>query len=165
MEWVLSNYGYSLTYWNDQSKPTNSEAFLLLCLSTILMKLGMWTTSTLLLSCFFHALALLLLYSSPAPASTLPLLYSCPAPFKLLSSTFLAPPQFLPSSCPLSALLCFTLRSSAPALFLPYSCFSPELAVLKLYSCQPQFHHHHHQHLMNFFGKARVAFYDILYSI
>ena len=61
---------------------------------------------------------LLLLYYFPAPAFALPLLYSCPAPFKFLSRTFLAPPLFLPSSCPLSALFCFTLLSSAPALFL-----------------------------------------------
>lgn len=66
---------------------------------------------------------ILLLCSYPTPPQLASaLLYSCPAPFKLLSSTFLAPPQFLPSSCPLSALLCFTLLSSAPALFLPCSC-------------------------------------------
>ena len=137
MEWVLNHYGYSLTYWTDQSKPTNSESFWLLCLSTILMKFGMWTTPTLLLSCSFHAPALLLPYSSPAPASAQPLPYSCPASFKLLSGTFLAPPQFLPSSCPLSALLCFTLLSSAqlcscpvPTLLLPCSSFCPALALL-----------------------------------
>ena len=62
---------------------------------------------------------LLLLYYFPALAFALPLLYSCPAPFKFLSRTFLAPPRlFLPSSYPLSALFCFTLLSSAPALFL-----------------------------------------------
>ena len=33
----------------------------------------------------------------------------------------MAPPQFLPSSCPLSALLCFTLLCSAPVLLLPCS--------------------------------------------
>ena len=120
------------------------------------MKFGIWTTPTLLVSCSrFYAPALVLHYSSPAPASAQPLSYSCPAPFKLLSSSFLAPPpvpaqllpgsallgtslaphQFLPSSCPLSALLCFTLISSAPALLLPCSCFSPDLALLQPYSC------------------------------
>ena len=93
----------------------------------------MWTTPTLLLSCSFHAPALPLPYSSPAPASALPLPYSCPAPFKLLSGTFLAPPQFLPSSCPLSALFCFTLLSSAPALFLPCSC--PAHTAAPLFLC------------------------------
>ena len=96
----------------------------------------MWTTPTLLHSCSFHAPALLLPYSSPAPASAQPLPYSCPASFKLLSSTFLAPPQFLPSS-PLSALLCFTLLSSAPALFLLSSCRAPTLLLLLLCSCFP----------------------------
>ena len=105
----------------------------LIIISTILMKFGMWTTPTLLLSCSFHAPALLLPYSSPAPASAQPLPYSCPASFKLLSGTFLAPPQFLPSSCPLSALLCFTLLCSAPALFLPCSC--PDHASAPLLLC------------------------------
>ena len=80
----------------------------------------------------FLAPALLLPYFSPAPASALPLPYSCPAPFKLLSSTFLAPPQFLPSS-PLSALFCPvlpSLLSSAPALFLPCSCPAHASALL-----------------------------------
>ena len=54
--------------------------------------------------------------------------------FYLLDQS-IAPPQFLPSSCPLSALLCFTLLSSAPALFLPCSCFSPTLALLQPWSC------------------------------
>ena len=116
----------------------------------------MWTTSTLLLSCSFHAPTLLLLYSSPAPASALPLPYSCPAPFKLLSSTFLAPPQFLPSS-PLSALFCFT-----QLMLQPRSCFAPALPLPCSWSCQHQFgslHHLHHQHLTTFFGTARAAFY------
>merc|ERR1719431_128174 len=65
------------------------------------------------------------LCSSPAPASAPPLPYSCLAPCKLLSCTFLVSPQFLPSSCPLSSLLCFTILSSAPALFLPYSHSAP----------------------------------------
>ena len=77
----------------------------------------MCTTPTLLFSCPFHAPAptLLLPGSSFCPA----LLYSCPAPFKFLSRTFLAPPLFLPSSCPLSALLC-------SALLLPCSCTAPK---------------------------------------
>ena len=107
----------------------------------------MWTTPTLLLSCSFHAPALLLPYSSPAPASAQSLPYSCPASFKLLSCAFLAPPQFLPSSCALSVLLCFTqlcsfpvplysaLLSSVPALFLPCSCPAQASAPLLLCSC------------------------------
>ena len=94
----------------------------------------MWTTPTLLLACFFHAPTLLLPYSSPAPASAQPLSYSCPASFKLLSGTFLAPLQFLPSSSPLSALLCFTLLSSAPTLFLRCSCPAHASAPLLLCS-------------------------------
>ena len=62
----------------------------------------------------------------------LPLPFSCPAPFKLLSRGFLAPPQFLSSSCPLSAQICFTLLSSTPALFLPCCC--PALDLLLPYS-------------------------------
>ena len=119
----------------------------------------MWTTPTLLLSCSFHAPSLLLPYSSPAPASALPLPYSCPAPFKLLSCTFLAPPQFLTSSCPLSALLCFTLLTTAPALFLPCSflprsCFAPALLLPCPWSFPPQLGrlHYRHQHLTTFFG-------------
>ena len=93
----------------------------------------MWTTPTLLLSCSFHAPALLLPYSSPAPASAQPLPYSCPASFKLLSGTFLAPPQFLPSSCPLSALLHSAQLCCCPnpVLLLPCSCFSPALPLLQ----------------------------------
>ncbi len=67
-----------------ESKPTDSESFYLLCLSTIWVKFGKWTTSTLLLSGSFPAPALLLPCSSPAPASALPLPFFCPAPFKLL---------------------------------------------------------------------------------
>ena len=90
----------------------------------------------LLLPCYSPAPFILLLcsYSSLAAASALPLRYSCPAHFKLLSGTFLAPPQFLPSSCPLSALFCFTLLSSAPALFLPCSCPAHTAAPLLLCS-------------------------------
>ncbi len=95
------------------------------CLSTIWVNFGIWTTPILILSCSF----------SPAPASSLPLPYFRPAPCKLLSCTFLAPPQFLPSSCPLSALLCFTLLSSTPALFLPCSCPAHASAPLLLCSC------------------------------
>ena len=84
----------------------------------------------LLLSCSCSAPTLLL----PSQAFALLLPYSYPAPFKLLSGTFLAPPQFLPSSCPLSALLCFTLLSSAPALFLPCSCPAHASAPLLLCS-------------------------------
>ena len=94
--------------------------------------------------------ALLLPYSSPAPASGQPLPYSCPASFKLLSCTFLAPPQLLPSSCPLSALLYSTQLSSCPvpALLLSCSCF-----------CPASLHHH----LTTFFGTARAAFYRRFY--
>ena len=94
------------------------------------MKFAMWTTPTLLFSCSFHAPALLLPYSSPN--STQPLPYSCPASFKLLSGTFLAPPQFQPSSCPLSALLYFTLLSSAQ--LQPRSCPAHASAPLLLCS-------------------------------
>merc|ERR1711989_192880 len=88
--------------------------------------------------------------SSPAPASAPPLPCSCPVPCKLLSCTFLAPPQFLPSSCPLSSLPCFTILSSAPALFLPCSCPAPGpahpslaafiiiISTLRLFSAQQQ---------------------------
>ena len=72
--------------------------------------------------------------SSPAPAFALPLPYSCTALFKLLSGRLLAPPQFLPCSCPLSALLCSTLLSSVPALFLPCSCPAHTSAPLLLCS-------------------------------
>ena len=138
------------------------------------MNFGTWTTPTLLLSCSFHAPALLLPYSSPAPASAPPLPFSCPAPFKVLSGTFLAPPQFLPRSCPLYALLCITLLSYAPTLFLPYSCPAPALLMLQFRSyfalalllpcswfCPPQLGslHHCHQHLTTFFGTATAAFY------
>ena len=124
----------------------------------------------LLLPCYSPAPFILLLcsYSSLAAASALPLRYSCPAHFKLLSGTFLAPPQFLPSSCPLSALFCFTLLSSAPALFLPCSCPAHASAPLLLcsspapalllpcsWSCSPQFGSlHHHQYFITFFGTA-----------
>ena len=137
----------------------------------------MLTTPSLLISCSFHAPTLLLPYSSPAPASAQPLPYSCPAPFKLLSGTFLAPPQFLPSSCPLSALLCFTLLSSAPALFLPCSCPAHASALFLLCSwpapallqpcswcCPHQFGSLHHcQHFTTFFGTARAAFYGTFF--
>ena len=86
----------------------------------VLVQFGWNLVCGLLPPCYSPApfMLLLLLYYFPAPAFALPLLYSCPAPFKFLSRTFLAPPLFLPSSCPLSALFCFTLLSSAPALFL-----------------------------------------------
>ena len=64
------------------------------------MKFGKWTTSTLLLSCSFHAPALLLLYSSPAPASALPLPYSCPAPAVVLPCSCQAPIRHIPNSSP-----------------------------------------------------------------
>ena len=51
----------------------------------------MWTTPTLLLSCSFHAPALLLPYSSPAVASA-------PAPAVLLPFSFQAPIRHIPSS-------------------------------------------------------------------
>ena len=89
----------------------------------------MGTTPTLLLSCSFHSPALLLLCSSPASASALPRPYSCPAPFKLLSGKFIAPPQFLPSSCPL---FCPVLLYSA--LLLPCSCPAHVSAPLLLSS-------------------------------
>ena len=106
-------------------------------------------------------MSLLLLYSS------LPLPYSCLAPFKLLYGKFLARPQFLPSSYPLSALFCLTLLSSAPALFLPCSspahasallliCSWPAPALLLPCSwpCAAQFGsvHQHNQHLSTYFG-------------
>ena len=99
----------------------------------VLVQFGWNLVSGLRLSCYFPAPFMLLFcsYSTPSrlqllpcPCRTLALLlpYYCPAHFKLLSGTFLAPPQVLPSSCPLSALFCFTLLSSATALFLPCSC-------------------------------------------
>ena len=128
------------------------------------MKFGMWTTLTLLLSCSFHAPALLLPFSSPAPASAQPLPYSCPASFKLLSGTFLAPPQILPCSALLCSALLLPCSCPAPALLMlqPNSCFAPAL-LLPCWSYPPQLGnlHHHHQHLMTFFGTARAAFYGM----
>ena len=115
----------------------------------------MWTTPTLLLSCSFHALALLLPFLSPAPASAPPLPYSCPAPCKLLSCTFLAPPQFLPSSCPLSARSCFTLLSSAPAPLLPCSCLLLTYSCLLLSSAHPSLAAFTIIRTLTFFGTAR----------
>ena len=61
-------------------------------------KFGMQTTLTLLLSCSFHAPALLLLYSSLAPASALS--YSCPTPALILLQPHycFAPALLLPCS-------------------------------------------------------------------
>ena len=112
----------------------------------VLVQFGWNLVSGLRLPCYSPAPFMLLLcsYSTPSrlqllpcPCRTLALLlpYYCPAHFKLLSGTFLAPPQVLPSSCPLSALFCFTLLSSATALFLPCSCPAPALLILQPRSC------------------------------
>ena len=66
--------------------------------------------------------------SLSAPPQLLLLPRPCRTPALLLASSYPAPPQFLPSSCPLSSLLCFTILSSAPALLLP--CFCPAPALL-----------------------------------
>ena len=111
--------------------------------------------------------------SAPPQLLLLPRPCRAPALFLASSCTFLAPRQFLPSSCPLSSLLCFTILSSAPALILPYSSPAPASARFLLcswptptllpacsWSCQVQFGSlHHHQHLTTFFGTARAAFH------
>ena len=78
------------------------------------MKFGLWTTPP----CYSPAPSLLRLCSHPASS------------------------QLLPSSSPLSALLCSTLLSSAPALFLPYSSPDPATALLLLcyYPAHSQLH-------------------------
>ena len=80
----------------------------------------MWTTPTLLLSCSFHAPALLLPYSSPALASAQPLPYSS---------------LFLPCSCPAHASAPLLLCSSpAPACSL--AAFIMIISTLRLFSAR-----------------------------
>ena len=109
------------------------------------MKFGTWTTPP----CYSPAPSSLRLCSHPASSQLLPCRTpalhnpsSCPATSQLLPCVFLAPTQFLPSSTPLSALLCSTLLSSAPALFLPYSSLAPVTALLLLcyYPAPSQLH-------------------------
>ena len=129
-------------------------------------------TPTLLLSCSFHAPALLLLYSSPAPASAVTGV--------LLPCSFQAPIQHIPSSSPVPAQLpsfspvlpCSALSAQLcscpiPALLLPCSCFSPALALLQPCSCPAPGPANPSlaafiiiiSTLRLFFGTARAAFY------
>ena len=109
------------------------------------MKFGTWTTPP----CYSPAPSSLRLCFHPASSQLLPCRTpalhnpsSYPATSQLLPCAFLAPTQFLPSSTPLSALLCSTLLSSAPALFLPYSSLAPVTALLLLcyYPAPSQLH-------------------------
>ena len=109
------------------------------------MKFGTWTTPP----CYSPAPSSLRLCFHPASSQLLPCRTpalhnpsSYPATSQLLPCAFLAPAQLLPSSTPLSALLCSTLLSSAPALFLPYSSPAPATTLLLLcyYPAPSQLH-------------------------
>ena len=93
MERVLDNYGYSLTYWTNKLKPTNSESFYLLCLSMDEICYS-YLATILLLSC-----------SCSAPTLLLPGSSFCPAPAVLLPCSIQAPIRHIPSSSPVPAQL------------------------------------------------------------
>ena len=179
-----ANIGLKTT-WNEfqidmaffwPTKPTNQCRPIANILNFYILVPFAWNLVCELIPPCYSPAALLLPCSSPAPASDLLLPYSCPAPIKLLSCTFLALSQFLPSSFPLYAHLCFSLFSSTPALFLPSSCPAPASALLLLSSwpapglllpcsCPPQFGSlHNHKRLTTFFGIVRATFYGNLFS-
>ena len=84
----------------------------------------------LLLSCSCSTPTLLLPKFYPALAVLLPCFFQ--APIRDIPSSSPVPAQLLPSFC--LALLYSAQLSSAPAPFLPCSCFSPTLALLLPYS-------------------------------
>ena len=84
----------------------------------------------LLLSCSCSTPTLLLPKFYPALAILLPCFFQ--APIRDIPSSSPVPAQLLPSFC--LALLYSAQLSSAPAPFLPCSCFSPTLALLLPYS-------------------------------
>ena len=109
------------------------------CFAPALLLPSSCPTYALLLPCSSYSIAIALLPLCSCPGATT-------EPLKLPCSCS-SPPLLLPGY----------------ALLVPCTCPAPGLIpVLPTQVWQPLYHH---QHLMIFFGKARVDFYGILYSI